>query len=87
MQNEKPIDFGLRGCSKIKIPEVLDAVYQDTFQLLQQEKPEVVILEQPVHFKNANSVIALVGAYSMITLVVLHLGVNIAEIRPSELKM
>lgn len=87
MQNEKPIDFGLRDYSKIKMPEVLDAVYQDTFQLLQQEKPEVVILERPVHFKNANSVIALVGAYSMITLAALHLGVNIAEIRPSELKM
>lgn len=87
MRNGKPIDFGLRDYSKIKMPDVLDAVYQDTFQLIQQEKPKVVILERPVHFKNANSVIALVGAYSMVTLAALHLGVKIAEIRPSELKM
>lgn len=87
MRSGKPIDFGLRDYRKIKMPDVLDAVYQDTFQLIRQEKPEVVVLERPVHFKNANSVIALIGAYSMVTLAALHLGVSIAEIRPSELKM
>ena len=55
--------------------------------MLKQERPHVLILERPVHFKNANSVLALVGAYSMVTLAALHLGVKIAEVRPSELKM
>lgn len=87
MERGKPLNFGLRDYSKIKMPDVLDAIYQDTFRLIKQEQPEVIILERPVHFKNANSVIALVGAYSMVTLAALHLGVKIAEIRPSELKM
>ncbi|MOA01372.1 Holliday junction resolvase [compost metagenome] len=87
MERGKPLNFGLRDYSKIKMPDVLDAIYQDTFRLIKQEQPAVIILERPVHFKNANSVIALVGAYSMVTLAALHLGVKLAEIRPSELKM
>lgn len=86
MSNGKPIDFGLRDYSEIKMPNVLDAIYQDTYQLIGQHRPEIVILERPVHFKNANSVLALVGAYSMVTLAALHQGIKIAEVRPTELK-
>lgn len=87
MSNGKPIDFGLRDYSEIKMPFVLDAIYQDTYNMLRKEQPDLVVLERPVHFKNANSVIALVGAYSMVTLAALHQGIKIAEIRPSELKL
>lgn len=87
MERGKPLDFGLRDYSKIKMPDVLDVIYQDTFRLIKQQNPRVIVLERPVHFKNANSVLALVGAYSMVTLAALHLGVKIAEIRPSELKI
>ncbi|OAB34145.1 crossover junction endodeoxyribonuclease RuvC [Paenibacillus glacialis] len=87
MQNGKPIDFGLRDYSKIEMPKVLDAIYQDTFRLIEQEDPDMVVLERPVHFKNANSVLALVGAYSMVTLAALHLGKPVEGIRPTELKM
>lgn len=87
MKNGKPIEFGLRDYSKIKMPDVLDVIYQDTFEMVRQQRPDVIVLERPVHFKNANSVLALVGAYSMVTLVALHQRIKISEIRPSELKM
>ncbi|GIO84567.1 hypothetical protein J25TS5_14990 [Paenibacillus faecis] len=87
MERGKPIDFGLRDYTAIKMPDVLDAIYQDTVGLIKQQRPRIIVLERPVHFKNANSVLALVGAYSMVTLAALHLGIKIAEIRPSELKM
>ncbi|SEB28045.1 crossover junction endodeoxyribonuclease RuvC [Paenibacillus sp. 276b] len=87
MTKGKPIDFGLKDYSKIPMPKVLNAIYQDNYDMIRSHKPDVVILERPVHFKNANSVIALVGAYSMVTLAALHNRVRIAEIRPSELKM
>lgn len=87
MENGKPIEFGLRDFSKITMPDVLDAIYQDTFRMIEQEQPDLIILERPVHFKNANSVLALVGAFSMVTLAALHLGIKIAHIRPTELKM
>lgn len=87
MTKGKPIDFGLRDYSEIEMPKVLNAIYQDNYDMMQIHKPDVVIMERPVHFKNANSVIALVGAYSMVTLAALHNRVQIAEIRPSELKM
>jgi len=87
MQDGRPIDFGLRDFSEIAMPGVLDAIYQDTYEMIKHEQPNVVILERPVHFKNANSVLALVGAFSMVTLAALHLGVQIEHIRPSELKM
>lgn len=87
MENGKPIDFGLRDYSKIKMPEVLDAIYQDTFRLIEQEQPDLIILERPVHFRGAGIVLALVGAYSMVTLAALHLSIKLANIRPSELKM
>ncbi|MDQ0658787.1 crossover junction endodeoxyribonuclease RuvC [Paenibacillus sp. W2I17] len=86
MTKGKPIDFGLMDYSKIQMPKVLNAIYQDNYDMIRSHKPDVVILERPVHFKNANSVIALVGAYSMVTLAALHNRVQIAEIRPSELK-
>lgn len=87
MERGKPLDFGLRDYTAIKMPDVLDAIYQDTVGLIKQQRPRIIVLERPVHFKNANSVLALVGAYSMVTLAALHIGVKIAEIRPSELKM
>ncbi|RJG26679.1 crossover junction endodeoxyribonuclease RuvC [Paenibacillus thiaminolyticus] len=83
----RPRNFGIRDYTEIKMPAVLDAIYQDTYELLKRERPDVLVLERPVHFKNANSVLALVGAYSMVTLGALHLGIRIAEIRPTELKM
>lgn len=86
MENGRPQDFGLRDYTDIKMPNALDAIYQDTYQLIGQHRPEIVILERPVHFKNANSVLALVGAYSMVTLAALHQGIKIAEVRPTELK-
>ncbi len=82
-----PIEFGLRDYSKTPMPQVLSTIYQDTRNLISENKPDVVVLERPVHFKNANSVLALVGAYSMVTLAVLdHGGITLAEIRPSVLK-
>jgi crossover junction endodeoxyribonuclease RuvC len=87
MLNGRPIEYGLRDYSKISMPHVLDAIYQDSYGLIQNEQPDVVVLERPVHFKNANSVLALVGAYSMVTLAALHMGKQIEGIRPSELKM
>ncbi|AKG36121.1 crossover junction endodeoxyribonuclease RuvC [Paenibacillus durus] len=87
MENGKPIEFGLRDYSKIKMPEVLDAIYQDTFRMVEQEQPDLIILERPVHFRGSGVILALVGAYSMVTLAALHHGVQIREIRPSELKM
>ncbi|KOP64384.1 crossover junction endodeoxyribonuclease RuvC [Bacillus sp. FJAT-18019] len=87
MGRGKPLNFGIWDYSKIEMPDVLNTIYQDTFRMIKQERPHVLVLERPVHFKNANSVLALVGAYSMITLAALHLGVKIAEVRPSELKM
>lgn len=86
MENGKPIEFGLRDYSKIAMPHVLDAIYQDAFRMIEQEQPGLIVLERPVHFKNASSVIALVGAFSMVTLAALHLGIKVGEIRPSELK-
>lgn len=87
MQNGRPIDFGLRDYSDIAMPGVLDAIYQDTYAMIKLEQPEVVVLERPVHFRNAKSVLALVGAFSMVTLAALHLGVKLEHLRPDELKM
>lgn len=87
MRNSQPIGFGLRDYSNIAMPMVLDAIYQDTYRMIEHEQPDIVVLERPVHFQNANSVLALVGAYSMVTLASLHLGRPIEGIRPSELKM
>lgn len=87
MERGKPLDFGLRDYSSIEMPDVLDAIYQDTIGLIKKNRPKIIVLERPVHFKNANSVIALVGAYSMVTLAALHVGVKTVGIRPSELKM
>ncbi|MGP0583677.1 crossover junction endodeoxyribonuclease RuvC [Paenibacillus timonensis] len=87
MERGKPLDFGLRDYTAIEMPNVLDAIYQDTIALIKKQRPDIIVLERPVHFKNANSVIALVGAYSMVTLAALHIGVKMAAIRPSELKM
>ncbi|OWA36752.1 crossover junction endodeoxyribonuclease RuvC [Saccharibacillus sp. O16] len=87
MSNGKVQEFGLRDFSAIKMPNVLDAIYQDTVAMIQQQKPRIIVLERPVHFRNASSVMALVGAYSMVTLAALHIGIPIAEIRPSELKL
>ncbi|MEK4853856.1 crossover junction endodeoxyribonuclease RuvC [Paenibacillus sp. FSL H7-0756] len=87
MEKGKPLEFGLRDYSKIAMPHVLDAIYQDTFRIIEQELPDVIVLERPVHFKNASSVIALVGAFSMVTLAALHLEIKIAHVRPTELKM
>ncbi len=86
MQNGKLLEYGLRNFTKIEMPSVLDAIYQDAAALIKQEQPKVVVLERPVHFKNANSVLALVGAYSMVTLAALHCGVALDAVRPSELK-
>ncbi len=87
MERGKPLDFGLRDYTAIEMPNVLDAIYQDTIALIKKQRPDIIVLERPVHFKNANSIIALVGAYSMVTLAALHIGVKMAAIRPSELKM
>jgi crossover junction endodeoxyribonuclease RuvC len=87
MEKGEPLEFGLRDYTKIKMPQVLEAIYQDSIDLIEKKRPKVIVLERPVHFKNANSVIALVGAYSMVTLAALHLNKKIVEIRPSELKM
>lgn len=87
MLQGKPLDFGLRDFSALQMPYVLDAIYQDTLQLIKREDPELIVLERPVHFKNANSVLALVGAYTSVSLAALHLGKEIIGIRPSELKM
>lgn len=87
MTDGKLIEFGLWNYTKIPMPKVLDAIYQETFRMIEQERPDVIVLERPVHFKNANSVLALVGAYSMVTLAALHHGIQIAEVRPSELKL
>ncbi len=87
MKRGTPSSFGLRDYSKISMPDVLDAIYQDSYKLIKREQPDIVVLERPVHFKNANSVLALVGAYSMVTLAALHLGKRIEGIRPTELKM
>ncbi len=87
MRNGKPIEFGLRDYSSITMPGVLAAIYQDTFRLIEQEEPELIVLERPVHFKNANSVLALVGAYTSVSLAALHLDKPIVGIRPSELKI
>lgn len=86
MENGKPVGFGIRNYTEVKMPHVLDVIYRDTYELIKQQRPDIVILERPVHFKNANSVLALVGAYSMVTLAALHMEIKIAEIRPSELK-
>lgn len=83
----RPKNLGLRDYTEIKMPAVLDAIYQDTLGILRRERPDVLVLERPVHFKNANSVLALVGAYSMVTLAALHMEIKTAEIRPSEMKM
>ncbi|SFF22654.1 crossover junction endodeoxyribonuclease RuvC [Paenibacillus algorifonticola] len=87
MRDGKPLALGLFDYSAAAMPKVLNEIYQDSFALIGQEKPSVVVLERPVHFKNANSVLALVGAYSMVTLAALHQGVRIEGIRPTELKM
>lgn len=87
MRDGRPLSFGLRDFTKISMPDVLDAIYQDACKMIEHENPDVVALERPVHFKNANSVLALVGAYSMVTLAALHHGKRIEGIRPSELKM
>lgn len=87
MENGKPIEFGLRDYSRFEMPVVLDEIYKDSLRIIEQERPSVVVLERPVHFKNANSVLALVGAFSAVTLAAIHLGIKIAHVRPSELKM
>lgn len=87
MRNGRPIKYGLRDYSKVNMPQVLNLVYRDSFQLIQEEQPDILVLERPVHFKNASSVLALVGAYSVVTLAALHLSVRIETIRPTELKM
>ncbi|MBU5673218.1 crossover junction endodeoxyribonuclease RuvC [Paenibacillus brevis] len=87
MERGKPLDFGLRDYTAIKMPDVLDAIYQDSIQLIRNQQPDIIVLERPVHFRGAGIVLALVGAYSMVTLAALHLGIKIREIRPSELKM
>jgi crossover junction endodeoxyribonuclease RuvC len=87
MRNGKPLSFGLRDYSKIAMPNVLDAIYQDSYKMIKQAQPDIVVLERPVHFRNAGIVLALVGAYSMVTLAALHLGKRIEGIRPTELKM
>lgn len=86
MERGWPTGYGYRDYTKIEMPNVLDAIYQDSYNMIKQEQPEVVVLERPVHFKNANSVLALVGAYSMVSLAALHLDVTIESVRPSELK-
>ncbi len=87
MARGKPLEFGLRDYSKIQMPDVLDAIYQDSMQLISHQRPDIIVLERPVHFRGAGIVLALVGAYSMVTLAALHLGIKTGEIRPSELKM
>lgn len=88
MRGGQPLSYRLWDYSKVGMPFVLQTIYRDVVHLLRSERPDVVVLERPVHFKNANSVIALVGAYSMVTLAVLHVGgINLVEVRPSELKM
>lgn len=86
MQDGRPIGLGLIDYTKVKMPKVLDAIYQDACNMFERERPGIVVLERPVHFKNANSVLALVGAFSMVTLAAMHMRVEIAHIRPSELK-
>lgn len=86
MVNGKPIEYGIRDFTEMKMPFVLNEIYKDSYKLIVDHKPDVIALERPVHFKNANSVIALIGAYSMITLAALHNGIRIEEVRPSELK-
>ncbi len=87
MANGRVQEFGLRNFKQYPMPDVLNVVYRDTVGMIRLHKPNVLVLERPVHFRNANSVMALVGAYSMVTLAALHVGVPIAEIRPSELKV
>lgn len=88
MRGGKPLAYAQWDYSKVEMPFVLQRIYRDVVDLVRIEKPDAVVLERPVHFKNANSVIALVGAYSMVTLAVLHVGgVNLVEIRPTELKL
>ncbi|WP_020621044.1 crossover junction endodeoxyribonuclease RuvC [Paenibacillus daejeonensis] len=87
MQNGRLTGYGLRNYTKIEMPIVLDAIYQDSYRMIKQESPDFVVLERPVHFRNSGIVIALVGAYSMVTLAALHLDVKVESIRPTELKM
>lgn len=86
MKNRRLVEFGLSDYSRYKMPKVLKVIYEDALSMLSFQQPDVLVLERPVHFKNANSVLALVGAYSAVTLAALHLGIRIEGIRPSELK-
>ncbi|RKN75033.1 crossover junction endodeoxyribonuclease RuvC [Paenibacillus ginsengarvi] len=87
MRNGRLLEFASRDFTKIKMPEVLDTIYRDACNLIRSHRPDILVLERPVHFENATTVLALVGAYSVVTLAALHLGIRIETIRPSELKM
>ncbi|TVX94639.1 crossover junction endodeoxyribonuclease RuvC [Paenibacillus agilis] len=86
MRNGKPIDIGIKDFTQIDMPFVLTEIYTDTFRLLEQEKPDVLVLERPVHFQNANSVIALVGAFTSVTMAALDLNIRIEHLRPTDIK-
>lgn len=87
MDNGRLREFGLTDFSTKKMPSVLIDIFEDARSMISLRRPDVVVLERPVHFQNATSVLALVGAYTMVGAAAQYAGVKIGEIRPSELKM
>jgi crossover junction endodeoxyribonuclease RuvC len=87
MEDGRLLEFGLTDYTDRKMPGVLAAVYEDAKSMIDLQRPDIIVLERPVHFQNATSVLALVGAYSMITLAAIHQNIQIGTVRPSELKM
>ncbi|NBI28325.1 crossover junction endodeoxyribonuclease RuvC [Chengkuizengella marina] len=86
MEKDKVERFGLLDYTEIEYPAIIPMFYHDIKRLIELVKPQCLVLEKPMHFRNANTVRALVGVYSMAMLAGFNAQIIVKEITPNELK-
>lgn len=80
--------FGvLQVAPKTPIPETLSSIYTDMCELLEQIKPDLMVVEQLFFFRNVTTAISVAQARGVIILAGRQQGIELAEYTPLQVKM
>jgi crossover junction endodeoxyribonuclease RuvC len=73
-------------CAGLPLPERLDCIYKDVMNLVRENKPEVVAVEELFFFKNVKTAIEVSHARGVIVLAAQKSGLPIFEYTPLQVK-
>lgn len=79
-------DFGIINYTKVKFPYVITEIFRDMLQKMKEVRPDKVIVEQPVHFRNASTARYLICAYASVINAAQWFNLPFVDVKPSELK-